>query len=106
MRSSWSLVVRGGVEPPTFRFSAGCAGPGRSIAGRLTGPTAALAPFGIQGRPHVSTAFVSKALARSPNDSGNGRWASTGGLACHRWRAARTWWRRKPVLVYSRPYLK
>jgi hypothetical protein len=79
------VVARGGVEPPTFRFLEGFAGPGRSITGRLTGPTAALAPFGIQDRPHASTAVVSKALARSANDKSSGRWVSTGGLACHRW---------------------
>jgi hypothetical protein len=31
------LVVRGGVEPPTFRFSGGFAGPCRSTIGRLVG---------------------------------------------------------------------
>ena len=30
------LVVRGGVEPPTFRFSEGLASPGESTTGRLT----------------------------------------------------------------------
>jgi hypothetical protein len=69
-------VVRRGVEPPTFRFSEGFASPGPSIAGRLTGPTAAWAPVGIQGQPHVSTAVVSKALARSAG----GKSAGVGGI--------------------------
>jgi hypothetical protein len=33
-----SEVVRGGVEPPTFRFSEGFAGPGQSITVRFTRP--------------------------------------------------------------------
>ena len=39
-RSAFALVrvVRGGVEPPTFRFSAGFAGPDRSSPGHLTWP--------------------------------------------------------------------
>src|SRR6516162_9545259 len=62
----WSgVVVRGGVEPPTFRFSGGFASPGASTTGRLTRPYDALAPLEVQDHPHVSTAVVSKVLARS-----------------------------------------
>ncbi len=61
-------MVRGGVEPPTFRFSGGLAGPGESIAGWLTGPSGALALLRVQARPHLSTAVVSTALARSAGD--------------------------------------
>jgi hypothetical protein len=81
VRLRWSeVVVRGRIELPTFRFSEGFAGPGRSITGRLTGRTAALGPFGIQDRPHVSTAVVSNALARSANGESSGRWVS--GASC------------------------
>jgi len=63
---AWSeVVVRGGVELPTFRFSEGFAGPGRSIRVRPTGPDDALATFGVREQPHISTVVVSKALARS-----------------------------------------
>jgi hypothetical protein len=58
-------VVRGGVEPPTFRFSGGFAGPRESMTGRLSGLYAALAACGVQVHRHVSTAVVSAALARS-----------------------------------------
>jgi hypothetical protein len=64
------VVVRGGVEPPTFRFSEGLAGPGRSIRVRPTGPNKVLAPFGVQDQPEISTVVVSKALARSTNEEG------------------------------------
>src|SRR5262245_35920206 len=38
-----NLVVRGGIEPPAFRFSAGFPGPGWPMTGCLTRPYAALA---------------------------------------------------------------
>jgi hypothetical protein len=56
-------VVRGGVEPPTFRFSEGLASPGESTTDRLTRPYDVLAALGVQDQPHVSTAVVSRALA-------------------------------------------
>src|SRR5215831_11819236 len=59
------VVVRGGVEPPTFRFSGGLASPGVSTTGRLTRPYDVLAPLEVQDHPPVSTAVVSKVLARS-----------------------------------------
>jgi hypothetical protein len=47
---AWSeVVVRGGVEPPTFRFSGGFAGPGESSAVRLTRQSAALTVSGFRG---------------------------------------------------------
>jgi hypothetical protein len=49
----------------SFRFSGGFAGPRWSIIGRLIGPYDALARLGVQEQPHVSTAVVSTALARS-----------------------------------------
>ena len=58
-------MVRSGVEPPTFRFSGGLASPGVSTTGRLTRPYDVLAVRGVQYQPDVSTAVVSKALARS-----------------------------------------
>src|SRR5260370_30590035 len=48
-----------------FRSSAGFAGPGQSTTGHLIGTYSALAPSAVQDRPRVSTAVVSKALARS-----------------------------------------
>ena len=54
------LVVRGGVEPPTFRFSGGLASTGMSTTDRLIRPYDALAPLEVQDHPHVSTAVVSK----------------------------------------------
>jgi hypothetical protein len=56
-------VVRGGVEPPTFRFSGGLASPGESTTGRLTRPYGVLAVLEVQGHPHVSITVVSKVLA-------------------------------------------
>jgi hypothetical protein len=74
---AWSeVVVRGGVEPPTFRFSEGMASPGESTADRLTRPYGALAPSEIHDHPPVSTAVVSKVLARSANDQGRATCAS------------------------------
>ena len=58
-------VVRGGVEPPTFRFSGGLDSPGESTTGRLTRSCNVLAALGVQDQPHVSTAVVSMALASS-----------------------------------------
>jgi hypothetical protein len=61
----WSEpVVRGGVEPPTFRFSGGLPSPGQSTIGGLTRPYGMQATLGVQDQPHVSTAVVSTALAR------------------------------------------
>lgn len=59
------LVVRGGIEPPAFRFSAGFPGLSESIAGHLIRPNDAPVLFGIRDQPYVSKAVVSKALARS-----------------------------------------
>jgi hypothetical protein len=59
------VVVRGGVEPPTFRFSGGFAGPGESTTGQLARPDGASAAPTVHDQPHVSTAVVSAALARS-----------------------------------------
>jgi len=56
-------VVRGGVEPPTFRFSGGLASPGMSTIGRLTRPYDVLAALEVQVQPHVSTTVVSTVLA-------------------------------------------
>src|SRR5215471_19168009 len=62
----WSVVVvRGGVEPPTFRFSGGLASPDESTTGRVTRPYNALAALGVHDQPHVSTVVVSTALAGS-----------------------------------------
>ncbi len=88
---AWSeVVVRGRVELPTFRFSGGFACPHGSATGRLTGPSGALAPLAVHDQPHVSTAVVSKALARAvrvsllyPEDSGAsaaGSFQSSGGM--------------------------
>src|SRR5262249_41126033 len=52
-------VVRGGVEPPTFRSSGGLASSGESTADRLTRPYGVLALLEVQDHPHVSTAVVS-----------------------------------------------
>jgi hypothetical protein len=53
--------------PPfvSFRFSGGLAGPGVSIAGRLTGRCEVLAHPEVQGQPRVSTTVLSAALATS-----------------------------------------
>jgi hypothetical protein len=59
------LVVRGGVEPPTFRFSGGLASPAESTTGRLSRPYDVRAVLGVQNQRHVSTAVVSTALASS-----------------------------------------
>jgi hypothetical protein len=58
------VVVRGGVEPPTFRFSGGLARPGQSTTAQLARPDGASAVPTVQDQPHVSTAVVSTALAR------------------------------------------
>ena len=50
------LVVRGGVEPPTFRFSEGYPGPQQSIKVSLTGPDdggGALASTVVPTCPHL-----------------------------------------------------
>jgi len=67
-----SEVVRGGVEPPTFRFSGGLASPGVSTTGRLTRPYDELVLASVQDQPQVSTAAVSKALARSADEGPEG----------------------------------
>lgn len=56
-------VVRSGIEPPTFRFSGGLAGPLTSVAAHLSTPHAELALSGIRARHLVSVAVVSAALA-------------------------------------------
>ena len=71
-------VVRGGVEPPTFRFSEGLASPGVSTTGRLTRPYEVLAALEVQDQPHVSTAVVSTALASSAAISSG--WSARGAL--------------------------
>jgi hypothetical protein len=49
----------------TVRFSAGFAGPGRSITGRLTGPNDVLTVLRVQPQLRVSMTVVSRTLARS-----------------------------------------
>ncbi len=49
----------------TFCFSAGLAGPDRSLTGHLTWSDDVTAHLDAQTEPHVSRAVVSKALARS-----------------------------------------
>src|SRR5437868_1355243 len=53
------VVVRGGIELPTFRLSGGFASPGQSTTVQLTGLYDVLALLGVQDRPHVSRAVVS-----------------------------------------------
>jgi hypothetical protein len=43
------VVVRGGFEPPTFRFSEGFEGPAKSIAERLTRPDVVSAARAVHG---------------------------------------------------------
>ena len=57
------MAVRGGVEPPTFRFSGGFSSPRGSTTRRLTRPYDVRAVLGVQDQPHVSTAVVSTVLA-------------------------------------------
>ena len=64
--TSSELVVRGRVELPTFRFSGECPGPHESTAVCLIRPDDLIGHFGVQDRPHVSTAVVSTALAAGP----------------------------------------
>src|SRR5215468_1296840 len=60
----WSVVVvRGGVEPPTFRFSGDLASPDVSTTDGLIRPYDMRAVHGVQNQPHLSTAVVSTALA-------------------------------------------
>jgi hypothetical protein len=61
------------LQPPTFRFSGGFAGPGRSSTDCLTRPYDELGLLGVQDQPHVSTAVVSSALARSGGSREPGR---------------------------------
>ena len=58
-------LVRGGVEPPTFRFSGGFARPGESVTGCLSGLYQVLPHLGVHVQHHASTAVVSTTLARS-----------------------------------------
>jgi hypothetical protein len=72
-RDGEALLARHRSAPPghreiellTFRFSGGLAGPGQSTTVQLTGPYDVSVLVGVQDRPHVSGAVVSKALARS-----------------------------------------
>ena len=67
----WSeVVVRGGVEPPTFRFSGGFAGPGWSTISHLSGQNAVLLLTGVQDCRHSSRRVVSTSLARSAGPAG------------------------------------
>ena len=50
----------------TIRFSGECPRPRESTAVRLSSPDDLLGHPGVQGRPHVSTAVVSTALAADP----------------------------------------
>lgn len=54
-----------GVIPPTFRFSGGFPRPYESTTDRLSRPDNVLRRLGVHGRPDVSAAVVSIALARS-----------------------------------------
>jgi len=60
------MVVRGGVEPPTFRFSGHFADPGGSRAVRLTSSSLVWAVVSVHRDPHPSRTVVSNSLARSP----------------------------------------
>jgi hypothetical protein len=48
----------------SFRFSGGCASPGKSITVHLTGPYSSLALLGVQGCRQASTAVVSKSVSK------------------------------------------
>ena len=74
-------MVRSGIEPPAFRFSEGLACPRGSTTGRRTGPSGALALLVIHDQPYVSTAVVSKALARSAGGNDRACGASQVGAA-------------------------
>jgi hypothetical protein len=54
------------AEQLAFRFSGECPRPRESTAVRLSSPDDCLGHPGVQGRPHVSTAVVSTALAADP----------------------------------------
>ena len=58
-------VVRGGVEPPTFRFQEACLVQVSPPKGRLTRPYDVRPVLGVQHQQHMSTAVVSAALASS-----------------------------------------
>jgi len=60
---SSKLVVRGGVEPPTFRFSGGFARPDESTIDHLNRPNDVSERHDVQDWPLASTAIVSTALA-------------------------------------------
>src|SRR5262249_54778082 len=72
------VVVRGGVEPPTFRFSGGCTGPGESTIGHLSSQDGADLRAGIQDCSHVSRSVVSSQLARSHSSMSGGCWRHLG----------------------------
>jgi hypothetical protein len=59
-------VVRGGIEPPAFRFSGGIADPGGSRAVRLTSSSLIRAVLSVYRDPLPSRTVVSNSLARSP----------------------------------------
>jgi hypothetical protein len=60
-----NVVVRGGVEPPTFRFSGGFGSSGKSTAVRLTRSYGTATACVVQDQPHASRIAVSGRLARS-----------------------------------------
>ena len=59
---------QGQARTTELPLSGGFACPRGSTTGRLTGPSCALALLGVHDQPHVSTAVVSKALARSAGE--------------------------------------
>ena len=74
-------VVRGGVEPPTFRFSGGCAGLGKSTSAAC----AASMPLRSVRESRIVAVFpepfVSTLLARSHNSMS----VAAGGVATSAW---------------------
>jgi hypothetical protein len=63
----------------SFRFSEGFAGSDQSATGRLTGPYDTVAALTVQDQPHISTAVVSEALARSAAGKRRARWVPVAG---------------------------
>jgi hypothetical protein len=92
----WSPRCQGRVEPPTFGFQQGFAGPDRYIAGRLTGPTAwSSSAASVRAKPRSTSpktqdgkAFGSGPPAATSNKAERPRApleirnAQNGGLAC------------------------